>query len=149
MTPMNYKADACWSVAAEHSWFSRHFVFCIQFLQLVLARNLASGPCMDIMMSGCVLPLEVLLKPQLWSELFRIYSYKIIGNGVNEKSQSLCHKFRLRLVVSVQQWLSRAARNVVVVHGADATWLQHAAVQPVLHLKSQKTISYFFVFLLL
>ncbi|CAK9012179.1 unnamed protein product [Durusdinium trenchii] len=43
------------------------------------------GPCMDIMMSGCVLPLEVLL----------------------------------RLVVSVQQWLSRAARNVVVVHGAD------------------------------
>ncbi|CAK9012178.1 unnamed protein product [Durusdinium trenchii] len=45
------------------------------------------GPCMDIMMSGCVLPLEVLL----------------------------------RLVVSVQQWLSRAARNVVVVHGADVS----------------------------
>jgi len=43
------------------------------------------GPVMDIMMSGCVLPLEVLL----------------------------------RLVVSVHQWLSRAARNVVVVHGAD------------------------------
>lgn len=40
---------------------------------------------MDIMMSGCVPPLELLL----------------------------------RLVVSVHQWLNKATRHVVVVHGAD------------------------------
>ncbi|CAJ1411308.1 unnamed protein product [Effrenium voratum] len=44
------------------------------------------GPVMDVVMSGCVLPLEVLL----------------------------------RLIVSVHQWLSRATKNVVVAHGADA-----------------------------